>query len=256
MRRQVLSVCVVLTFLEGCLQLTVPEQLSIACDPQDDLCPDGQACSGQLRRCIAIERADTTAPQVTTAILEAPVGDRAGPGQTVTVRLGFDEPLGLPPTLVLGPHRVAADAAIDDDDVVPSDFSAQITSVVGEGVALEATGRFSTPGQVVRAVVLDEGQVQRAQLGVSVDGDDVIIVEDQRRRRQERVIGDDGKLIFKEAAADVYFLVADEASERIARQFKAGLSPKLILELGEEDPLVVESVVSDLLSKGVAELLG
>ncbi len=182
MRRQVLSVCVVLTFLEGCLQLTVPEQLSIACDPQDDLCPDGQACSEQLRRCIAIERADTTAPQVTTAILEAPVGDRAGPGQTVTVRLGFDEPLGLPPTLVLGPHRVAADAAIDDDglvvfratvdaadaprlsaavevidafdnaatqpldlivevDVVPPDFSAQITSVGGEGVALRRRER-------------------------------------------------------------------------------------------------------------------
>jgi hypothetical protein len=34
------------------------------------------------------------------------------------------------------------------------------------------------------------------------------------------------------------------------------LSPKLVLELGQDDPLIIESVVSDLLAKGVAELLG
>jgi hypothetical protein len=77
---------------------------------------------------------------------------------------------------------------------------------------------------------------------------------EQSRRRREEALGDDARLIFKEAPSRLYYLVADEVSQGVARRFEAGASPRDVLSGGEVDPLLVEWVVRDLLNKGVAEL--
>ena len=81
-----------------------------------------------------------------------------------------------------------------------------------------------------------------------------LIVEEQRQGRRDRALGGDAAMVFKDAAAALYFLVADEGSARIAQQLKDGATPRQLLE-GGADPLVVESIVTDLLRKGVADLL-
>ena len=81
------------------------------------------------------------------------------------------------------------------------------------------------------------------------------LVEDQQRRARERVLVGDSGLVFRDAAAATYFMVADEVSARIAQRFYEGMTPRALLAFGSEDQLVVESVVKDLIQKGVADLM-
>jgi len=82
------------------------------------------------------------------------------------------------------------------------------------------------------------------------------VLADQGRLEREEALGADARLVFKEVPSRLYFLVADDVSQGVARRFEAGASPREVLLGGEVDPLLVEWVVRDLLNKGVAELAG
>lgn len=74
----------------------------------------------------------------------------------------------------------------------------------------------------------------------------------RRKAAEERMFASDANLLAEPELAKFYALVCPEAARPVAEALCAGTPPKELMVLSEASPLLIESVVRDLLRKGVA----
>lgn len=74
----------------------------------------------------------------------------------------------------------------------------------------------------------------------------------RRKAAEERMFASDARLLAEPELAKFYALVCPEAARPVAEALCSGTAPKALMVQSEASPLLIESVVRDLLRKGVA----
>jgi hypothetical protein len=134
-------------------------------------------------------------------------------------------------------------------------------------LVVEADGTsFPGPEAIVTALGLSEGDVQWRP-GATPPGPPTMslapaialeeaarTVEERRMTGVEAALARNSLLRFRDIPTALFLTVADKERSRLVRRMAAGEAPRDLLVKGEADPLLLEWLVRDVLSKGVAVL--
>ena len=134
-------------------------------------------------------------------------------------------------------------------------------------LVVEADGtNFPGPEAIVTALGLAEGDVEwrpgatppgppTMSLAPSIALEEAArTVEGRRLTGVEAALARNALLRFRDIPTALFLTVADEERSRLVRRMAAGEAPRDLLVKGEADPLLLEWLVRDVLSKGVAVL--